>query len=253
MEAFDTWLHPGTVSVRELLDLLEDRRSGQKPFYIIGHNTNSVEKVNSALDAGANALEVDVTAYEFNLDRLCIDHAGLIGDAPGDASAPSLTAFLPALRAIVDSRPQLALIVFDCKPPAATPAHGRTLLEAIRSILAGNNLNIIISVADITANSPYKLNGTTMFDFIVSDLGPREALMVDAQDSPDDVSQFFESRGITRSVTAMAPRFHSPTRERWCITRRLSGRAGCVPREMRRGLSTRGRSTAAAVKGCTWV
>ena len=63
----------GTVSVRELITLLGERQFGPMPLYIIGHNTNSIAEVNDALDAGANAVEVDVTAYESDLSQLCID------------------------------------------------------------------------------------------------------------------------------------------------------------------------------------
>ena len=141
----------GAVSVRELITLLGEGGFGPMPVYIIGHNTNSISQVNDALDAGANAVEVDVTAYESDLNQLCIDHAGLTGDAPGHSAAPPFKDFLRDLRVVVDEGPgRLTLVIFDCKPPAATPEHGRTMLDAIRSVLTTDtDLNIIISVGGI--------------------------------------------------------------------------------------------------------
>jgi glycerophosphoryl diester phosphodiesterase len=190
----------GVVSLRELMDLLGQARFGPAPVYLIGHNTNSIAEVRAALAAGANAIEIDVTAYEDNLDALCIDHAGLTGDSPGDPGAPRFSDYLRALRPIADQMGErLALVVFDVKSPAATPAHGRTMLKDIRAILtSGTRLNIVMSVADVTSSTPYKLNGATVFDDIVSTLDPREGLMVDQDDSPDRVASFFRSRGVTR-------------------------------------------------------
>src|SRR6185436_9253117 len=75
-----------------------------EPLWILGHNTNSIEEVHAALDRGANAVEIDVTAYAHDRDALCIDHAGLLGDDPGRASAPAFEPFLRALREVADRR-----------------------------------------------------------------------------------------------------------------------------------------------------
>jgi glycerophosphoryl diester phosphodiesterase len=191
----------GVVSIRELMELLGDRQFGPMPVYVIGHNTNTIGEVIEALNSGANAVEIDVTAYESNLNQLCIDHAGLLGDSPGGDSAPAFEEFLHALRAVVDEASQrLALVVFDCKPPASTPEHGRTMIDAIRTVLtAGTTLNVIISVADVTSSNPFRLDGTSVFDRIAVNMRPREAFMIDAVDSPDDVESFFAGLGVTRS------------------------------------------------------
>ena len=112
----------GAISVRELMTLLGGRQFGPAPFYILGHNTNSMAEIEKVIGGGANALEIDVTAYEFNLDQLCVDHAGLTGDSPGGASAPRFADFLDGLKAVAIRHAGLALVVLDCKPPAATPA-----------------------------------------------------------------------------------------------------------------------------------
>jgi hypothetical protein len=142
---------------------------------------------------------VDVTAYEFDLNQLCVDHAGLTGDSPGGAGAPRFEDFLGSLHDVANQRPELALVVFDCKPPAATPALGPVILSGIRRRLSdGTGVNVIISVASGTASTPYKLNGTTLFDAIHHDLGPREGFMIDETASPEDVTAFFNRLGVTR-------------------------------------------------------
>lgn len=188
------------ISVRELITLLGDRRDLHLPFYIIAHGTNSIAKVIEALNAGANAIEIDVTAAKSNLNQLCIDHPFLTGDAPSTKGVPHLTDFLRDLRKIVDTRPELTLVMFDCKPPAATPNHGRTIINAVRSILTRNTeLNIIISVADVTSTTKYRLKGTTIFDQISSTLNPREGLMMDDDNDPDGVVAFFNGQGVAHS------------------------------------------------------
>jgi glycerophosphoryl diester phosphodiesterase len=189
----------GDISVRDLITLLGSRQFGPVPFYILGHNTNTISDVMAAIHQGANAIEVDVTAYEFNLNRLCVDHAGITGDSPGGTSAPNFDDFLDGLRTVAIHHAELALVVFDCKPPAATPQLGQTILDSVRQRLSKEtNVNVIISVGDVTSSNPYRLDGTSVFDEIASDIGPREGFMIDGEDSPDDVAAYFDARGVTR-------------------------------------------------------
>ncbi|HZQ25238.1 MAG TPA: PLAT/LH2 domain-containing protein [Terriglobales bacterium] len=188
------------TSIGELESLLGPAEYKPSPFYAIAHNTNSIEDVRTALDAGyANAIEVDVTAYEGRLNELCIGHEGPVGDGTGDFDDPRLSDFLTDLADLAKLRNELALVVFDCKPPAATRENGLTLRDTIRTHLtAVVPVNVIISVGNITDVTPYRLKGTTMFDEITSNLGPREGLMIDAQDQPIEVSSFFALRGVDR-------------------------------------------------------
>jgi glycerophosphoryl diester phosphodiesterase len=189
----------GDISLRALMILLGTKDFAPAPFYVFGHNTNTISDVVRALQEGVNAVEIDVTAYSFDLNRLCVDHAGLVGDSPGSADVPSFENFLDSLHAVVVQHPGLALVVFDCKPPAATPQHGRTILDTVRARLTyDTSLNIIISVADVTSSNPYRLDGTSIFDKIASEIGPREGFMIDETDSPDDVAAFFSGKGVTR-------------------------------------------------------
>src|SRR5262245_50562120 len=190
----------GTKS--KLLDALRllpgARHFGPVPLWVMGHNTNSMAEVQAALDQGANSVEVDVTAYAHNLDLLCIDHAGTTGDAPGGATAPALEPFLHDLRKVVDARPELAMVMFDLKPPAYDVKFGAVLMNSIRSILtSGNTLSIILSVADVDGLDDGK-PVSCILDNIPGGLRAREGLMIDANNSADKVAGYFGAKGVTR-------------------------------------------------------
>ena len=151
-----------------------------RPFYVIGHNPNTIDDVNAALDAGANAIEPDVNIHGDG--HLCISEVTVAGTKfLGSGGAPSLEDFLDDLHSVAFRRPQLALVVFDVKPQAARPEYGPTILNEIRTRLTHDtNVNVIISVADL----PH----AHLFDDIKSSLGPREGLAVDSENDPVRVS-----------------------------------------------------------------
>ena len=66
--------------------------------------------MHAALEAGANAIESDVNIYDTNEDQLCVSQG------EGDADVPCLTKFLTGLHDVAVKRPELALLVFNCKP-----------------------------------------------------------------------------------------------------------------------------------------
>jgi len=161
-----------------------------RPFYLLAHNPNSIAAVRTALESGANALEPDVNVYAARPDELCIGEAGLLGGGSGPR-APSLTEYLTGLYQVALARPELALVVFDCKSKAATLELGATLLQAIRSLLTfDTDLNVIISTAS--------LSHTAIFEQIRRDLRPREALMIDQENDPVRVAHFFTNAGVER-------------------------------------------------------
>jgi len=210
-----------------------------EPLWILGHNTNSIEEVHAALDRGANAVEIDVTAYAHDRDALCIDHAGLLGDDPGRASAPAFEPFLRALREVADRRPELCLVELDLKLPASRPDLGPVLLRALREILTqGTTLSVILSVAEVTASHPDRAPGSSVFDGIRGELRAREGFLIDADGDVDGVAAFFtEKLGVTRfgygngtSIPLLdegAPRYRTPI-EKACWMRAARGRPGFV-------------------------
>jgi glycerophosphoryl diester phosphodiesterase len=154
-----------------------------RPFYLVGHNTNTLAEVQAALAAGANALEPDINFYADRPGAMCVSH-----DA-GDASALSLNDFLDAVHAIALASPQLALVVFDCKAAICNPAHGAELLAAIRSRLTHDTgVNVVISVGDF--------DSVAVFERIHAELGPREGLMIDEENDPEAVSAHFDRIGV---------------------------------------------------------
>jgi glycerophosphoryl diester phosphodiesterase len=168
----------GAVCLSKLLPMLGP---APRPFYVVGHNPNTIEEVNAALDAGANAIEPDV-----NLDlagNLRISEVTVAGTKfRGHSDAPSLTDFLDSLSIVAQRRPQLALVVFDVKPQAARSSYVATLLAETRRRLTTvpNPVNVIISTAD--------RDHAGAFNSIKPYLGAREGLMIDSDNSPDFVS-----------------------------------------------------------------
>lgn len=214
------------------------RPFGPEPLWILGHNTNSIEAVHAALDQGANAVEIDVTAYAHDRDALCIDHAGIMGDDPGRASAPAFEAFLRDLREVVERRPELCMVEFDLKPPASRPELGPVLLGAIRDILTrGTTLSVILSVADVTTRHADRPRGSSVFDRIHGDVRAREGFMIDSDHDIDGVAEFFGKQEVTRfgygSGTAVplideAMRVYRTPIEKACWMRAVRGVPGFV-------------------------
>jgi len=195
--------------VSRLLDAPLRRQSycdgGPRPFYIFGHNPNSISAVIDALRAGANAIEPDVNVFEDNQGRLCISEVKplLDPDAGGDEDAPTLEQYLHELHGVAQAFPQLACVVFDCKPKVATAEHGATLLAAIRQYLTpDNDLNIIISVSS--------LSEFAIFERIRSILGPREGCMIDEENDPSEVAAHFVGAGIDHGCYGNGNHFQNP-------------------------------------------
>ncbi len=117
------------------------------PFYVIGHNPNTLPEVKAFLGAGANALEPDVNVYANDSGWLCISHG------EGAPNAPRLTDFFDDLHKIAADYPNFALVYLDTKPLAAQPMHAPRILTAVRNHLIGTgsdrvNLKVIYSVAE---------------------------------------------------------------------------------------------------------
>ena len=194
-----------------------------RPFYHVGHNPNSIAAVLAALDRGANAIEPDVNVYSADPTQLCIGEPGLLGGGSGPA-APSLAQYLGELHQVARDRPELAIVVFDCKPKAATPQLGARLLDLVRSYLTfDTGLNVILSVSSLAH--------TALFDLIHRDLRPREGLMIDMENDPVRVAEYFKSIAVERACygngisflnTILGPNVR-PSLERACELRAASG------------------------------
>jgi PLAT/LH2 domain/Glycerophosphoryl diester phosphodiesterase family len=171
------------------------------PFYIFGHNPNTTQAVVAALDAGANAIEPDVNVYAARPNELCVAEASLLGGG-AKSSAPPLDRYLTDLAAIARKRPELALVVFDCKRKAATPRLGARLLEAIRTHLTGTGLTVILSVAT--------RRRAALFTDIALGLGEREGAMLDSENDPASVSYFLQAAGVQQPCFGNGISFLNP-------------------------------------------
>lgn len=170
-------------ATRDAGDAVVPEVFGPRPFYVVGHNPNTIAEVNAALAAGANALEPDINVYKNDNSQLCISHG------EGDAGAPSLVQFLKDLHTVALAHPELSLIVFDCKPGSVSAANGLTILNAVRTHLTfDTNINVIISVS--------AMESAVMFDTIKTMLGPREGVMIDEENDPVAVSDYFAKQGV---------------------------------------------------------
>jgi hypothetical protein len=194
--------------VARLVDASAVRQSncdgGPRPFYIFGHNPNSISDVVKALKAGANAIEPDVNVFEDDENTLCISEVGIIDtDEGGDSDSPTLTQYLIDLHGVAETYPELSCVVFDCKPKVATGAHGATLLSEIRKHLTcDNDLNVIISVSS--------LSEMAIFEDIIGILGPREGCMIDEENDPADVASHFIDAGIEHRCYGNGNKFQNP-------------------------------------------
>ena len=176
-----------------------------RPFYIVAHNPNTLADVELALQAGANALEPDVTkaydklglkdAFPDTLDYLVDWDSSL----PYRQGIPSDTHFVDWLRGVhnlaLKYPNQIALITFDTKTSAAKSALGPIILKAIRDNLntAGVQIPFVISVGST--------NDGAVFDNILTTLGPTEGVQVDGQNNPAGVLLYFAARGYMKNIT----------------------------------------------------
>lgn len=197
-----------SAPVARLLDAPEVNQNncdcGPRPFYIFGHNPNSISDVIDALKAGANAIEPDVNVFEDNQNTLCISEVGIIDtDEGGDSDAPTLAQYLDDLHVVAQAFPELSCVVFDCKPKVATGAHGAKLLSEVRKRLTyDNDINIIISVSS--------LSEFAIFDDIKSILGPREGCMIDEENDAADVAAHFINASIDHRCYGNGNKFQNP-------------------------------------------
>jgi glycerophosphoryl diester phosphodiesterase len=164
-----------------------------RPFYLIAHNTNSMEEVRGALARGLNAVEIDIHADESG--ALYVSHYAvnaLRRAMPGE-SPPPLAPFLDELKRFADSPAgsALALVILDCK--VSDPALAPVLMTEVRSRLTerGTSLHVIVSVPSLAR--------AAFFEPIRSTLTAHEALMIDEEDDPRPVAELFARAEVARA------------------------------------------------------
>ena len=95
----------------------------KRPFYIIGHDPNTLEEVKEYLDKGANALEPDIVFAE---GRYYVCH----NPRPSYENTLTAEAYLKQLKALLFQQGNsLALIIFDMKSNDFDPNHFMSVVK----------------------------------------------------------------------------------------------------------------------------
>lgn len=165
-----------------------------RPFYVFAHNPNTLADVLASLQAGANALEPDVTPATCGGGEVLVDWDSSFPNRDGNCSDTRLVDWLDGVHALAMQFPQLALVVFDIKSAAASAANGQAILDAVRTHLNTDavHLNVVFSVGT--------RGDGAVFDDILGQLGPREGVQVDAEDDAADIVRFFFDKGYAANI-----------------------------------------------------
>ncbi len=153
----------------------------RRPFYIIGHDANTIDLARQFISRGANALEPDINVFANDPAHLCISHD------EGDGDALEIATFFDGLNLLAREHPELCLVYLDCKRGAATPEHAQALLATARRRLTGpgaDDLKLVFSVACIA-------DAAAMFPAFAGGLRANEFLMIDEENDPTAVARFF--------------------------------------------------------------
>ena len=124
---------PNSFSVRQPQN--PSNRCASSPLRGLVRSTSSVTTLTPSLTSmmhtpKARMLLSRTSTYSRAIDPNCgSSHSG------GDSGVPSLVQYVTDLHNVALQHPELALIVFDCKPDTNTPDLGLTLLTAIRTHL----------------------------------------------------------------------------------------------------------------------
>ena len=149
--------------------------------YIIAHNPNTIDAVHNYLSRGATAIEPDINIVS-GTNALCISHD------EGDTNSISIENYFSQLNDLLPLYPHFSLVYLDCKPAALTM--GNEILQSVRTHL-GSKIKIVLSVASIK-------EAQTMFPSVLPSLQENEFLLIDEENDPIAVYDFFKSIGAPR-------------------------------------------------------
>jgi PLAT/LH2 domain len=139
------------------------------PFYLIGHNPNTIPEATAYLKAGANALEPDV--QRFNGQLWVAHNAGPMPGQPMESYGTPLDRYLEQLVSLSNQFPLLSLIYFDSK--LDDYASGAELHMHVQNILGSTGLTVLYSAG--------RLGMSSFLQPIAAGLGSREAVMIDEE------------------------------------------------------------------------
>jgi hypothetical protein len=116
----------------------------KRPFYIIGHNPNSIEEAKEFLNEGVNGLEPDIVHAE---GRFYISHTPL----PSYKNIPTVEEYLIELKNLLLQKGYpLALIIFDMKSTDFDPTHFMALVKENFNGAACDGVTMLMTHSDDT-------------------------------------------------------------------------------------------------------
>ena len=152
-----------------------------KPFYVIAHRVNSPDEIETHVEKGANAIELDISVDD-----------GVLEVSHGNVTNPAyeIENYFEKLVQVATDYPSLALIIFDCKF-TGYPQFALQLFNLIRSEITSRvPLNIVLSIG--------RYDDRNFFLPIIEEgLTEREGLAIDEDNEPLRVINFFEEHGIS--------------------------------------------------------
>jgi len=164
-----------------------------RPFYLIGHNTNTMEMIRHGLRNRLNAFELDINHDQHGELYVAHDPVHTAQSGREYEPPPKIAPFFKELRELLDSPEgeSIALLIFDLKFDQAKL--GRQLLEAVRTTLTdqGTTLPVIISTAFLTDAKP-------LFKGLHETLTPKEGLMIDQEAHASKVAEYFDQHKFPR-------------------------------------------------------
>src|SRR5690242_15838466 len=114
----------------------------KRPFFIIGHNPNTIEEAHEFLQNGANALEPDIVYAD---GQFYICHTPLLSEI----NSPTLKEYLQALKALLlAEKYNLALMIWDIKTTNFDP---NQFMEIVKENFSGepcDGVTMLITNAD---------------------------------------------------------------------------------------------------------
>jgi hypothetical protein len=151
-----------------------------RPFYVIAHRTNELDKVTNALKEGANAVEIDIR-YDPGKQRFCVNH-----DTVAFCDNDELVPFLRGLRGIAARDPRFALLVLDFKDHGRNDNAYRELLDIVRiEFTSAVPAKVILSTAKIAVDARVLMSKA-------GGLKSNEAFAIDAENDVDAVADLLE-------------------------------------------------------------
>jgi hypothetical protein len=165
----------------------------KKPFYIIGHNPNTLDEAKGDIDAGANALEPDMMKFSDSavyLNKKVNDSKGTSGLFVYHDDVIALTRmpmtvedYFAGVASMIQGGKNIVLITVDTKPPVygSGPALVKAIHDAFKGLSAAQQPWVLYNTGDNNAQTD------AYFDAIAPLLTAREGMMIDGTRDPTGV------------------------------------------------------------------